>query len=205
VFALGQFNAAASDCQRAPIGYAVSLIMNHLRKAFPLILATLLLSTACRGKHNRVAVENEEPEGGPRIASSLKMSDPAATQQLLKGFYGLEGGSWRWTAGHFSALLRPPIASPQRGATLTLTISIPPVVIEKLSSVTLTASVAGTKLKSETYSKPGSYTFTADVPPDLLVKEAITADFELDKSIPASPADQRELGVIATGVGLESK
>jgi hypothetical protein len=179
--------------------------MIHLRKAFPLILATLFLSTACRGKHNRVAVENEEPEAGPRIASSFKMNDPAATSQLLKGFYGLEGGSWRWTAGHFSALLRPPIASPQRGATLTLTISIPPIVIEKLSSVTLSASVAGTKLKPETYSKPGTYTFTADVPSDLLVKDAITVDLELDKSIPASAADQRELGIIVTGIGLESK
>jgi len=190
------------------IGYAVSLTMIQLpktRRAALLTLATLLLLTACRGKHNRVAIENEEPEGGPRIASSLKMSDPAATQQLLKGFYGLEGGAWRWTARKFSALLRPPIASPQRGATLSLAISIPDVVIKQLAAVTLTASVAGTKLKSETWSKPGSYTFTADVPPDLLIKEAITVDFELDKAIPPGPSDQRELGIIATAIGLESK
>jgi len=171
-----------------------------------LLLAGILLSAgACRGKHSRASVENEEPEGGPRIASALKMSDPAASQQLVKGFYGLEGGAWRWTAKNFSALLRPPLASAQRGATLTFSLSVPPVVIEKLSSVTLTATSGTTKLKSETYSKSGSYTFTADVPPDLLVKEAITIDFALDKSISPGSADSRELGIIATGIGLESK
>jgi hypothetical protein len=43
------------------------------------------------------------------------------------------------------------------------------------------------------------------VPPDLLVKEAITLDFALDKSISPGSADSRELGIIATSIGLESK
>jgi hypothetical protein len=180
-------------------------LLPRSRCAALLLAGVLLVAAACRGKHSRVAVENEEPEGGPRIASALKMNDAATSQQLLKGFYGLEGGAWRWTAKNFSAMLRPPLASAQRGATLTLAISIPPVVIDKLSAVTLTASSGSTKLKSETYSKPGSYTFSADVPPDLLVKEAINIDFALDKAIPAGSADSRELGIIATGIGLESK
>jgi hypothetical protein len=170
-----------------------------------LLAGALIFSGACRGKHSRTTVENEEPEGGPRIASSLKMNDPAAPQQLLKGFYAVESGTWRWTAKNFSALLRPPIASSQRGATLTFNFSIPDVVIQRLSSVTLSAASGTTRLKSETYSKPGSYSFSADVPPDLLAKEAITIDFSLDKSIPASTADSRELGIIALGIGLESK
>ena len=77
--------------------------------------------SGCRGKHNRASVENEEPaEGGPRLASSLKMNDPSAPAQLLHGFYGIEGGAWRWTAGKFSVLLRCPLGSAQRGATLSL-------------------------------------------------------------------------------------
>jgi hypothetical protein len=173
--------------------------------ATALVTALLVSGAACRGKHNRTTVENEEPQAGPRIASVLKMSDAAAPQQLLKGFYGLEGGSWRWTAKTFSVLLRPPLASPQRGATLTFSFTVPDVVIQKLSSVTLSASAAGTKLKSETYTKPGAYTFTSDIPPDLLVKEAITIDFDLDKAIPPSASDSRDLGIIATAVGLEAK
>jgi hypothetical protein len=180
--------------------------MFSTRRAAVLFAAALLVSSAaCRGKHSRTTVENEEPQAGPRIATAFKMSDPAATQQLLKGFYGLEVGAWRWTAGKFSVLLRPPLASAQRGGTLTFSFSIPDVVAQKLSSMTLTASIGGTKLKSETYTKAGSYTFTSDVPPDLLAKEAVTVDFELDKSLPPTAADQRELGVIATRVGLEAK
>jgi hypothetical protein len=175
----------------------------HTRRTSLALLTTALVG--CRGKHNRPAVQNEEPEGGPRIASSLKMSDAAAPAQLLHGFYGLEGGAWRWTAGTFTVLLRPPIASAQRGATLTLAFSIPEILIQKLKTVTLTATLGATKLKSETYSKPGSYTFSADIPADQLAKEAITVDFALDKSLPSGSVDQRELGVVATSAALESK
>ena len=160
----------------------------------------------CRGKHQRVAVQNEEPpEGGPRIASAFKMTDAYAQEQLLHGFYGVEGGAWRWTAGKFTVLLRPPLTSAQHGATLTLAFSIPDVVIQKLDKLTLTASVGSTKLKSETYTQPGNYSFSADVAPELLEKEAFIVDFGLDKSVPPGPVDKRELGVIALAVGLQGK
>lgn len=176
------------------------------RRATLFLAAALILITACRGKHSRTTVENEEPpEGGPRLASALKMNDPAAPAQLIKGFYGVESGTWRWTAKNFSAILRPPLTAAQHGATLTFSLSIPDVVIQRLSSVTLTASTGTTKLKSETYSKPGSYTFSADVPPDLLIKDAITIDFSLDKAIPPGTTDTRELGIISLAIGLEAK
>jgi hypothetical protein len=165
----------------------------------------LLLTAGCRGKHSRMTVQNEEPEGGPRVASVLKMNDPVASQQLLKGFYGLESGSWRWTARQFTAVLRSPLAGAQRGGILHFSFSVPDVVSQKLGAVTLTASIGTTQLKSETYSKPGSYTFTADVPPDLLAKETVGIDFSLDKALPPGPSDARELGLVATSVGLETK
>ncbi len=170
------------------------------------LLAAFIFTGACRGKHSRLAVENEEPaEATPRMAATLKMSDPAAPAQLVKGVYGLEGGAWRWTAGHFSFLLRSPLSAAQHGATLSLGFTIPDVITQKLGPIELTASVGATRLKSETYAKPGPYTFTADVPAEQLTKDSVTVDFSLDKSIPAGAMDQRELGVIATSVGLESK
>lgn len=164
-----------------------------------------MVTAACRGKHSRTTVQNEEPDAATHLVSSLKMNDPSASVQLQKGFYGLEGGSWRWTARQFTAVLKTPVASAQRGAVLTLSLTIPDVVIQKLSSVTLSASVGGTKLKSETYSKPGAYTFNADMPADQLGKDTVAVDFALDKSMPAGSADSRDLGIIATGVGLETK
>jgi hypothetical protein len=170
------------------------------------LMAACILTGACRGKHQRTTVENEEPaEATPRFASALKMNDPAAPTQLVKGFYGLESGTWRWTAGHFSVMLRSPLAAAQHGATLTFNLTVPDVVIQKLGSVTLSSSVGTAKLKSETYSKPGAYTFTADVPAEQLSKETVIVDFALDKALPPGAADQRELGIIATSVALESK
>jgi len=161
---------------------------------------------ACRGRHQRTAVENEEPaDASPRLASTLRMSDPAAPAQLVRGFYGVEGGTWRWTAGHFTVMLKTPLSAAQHGATLTASITVPDVVIQKLHSVTLTASIGGKSLKSETYEKPGPYTFGADVPADLLAKDSVTIDFSLDKSLPPGAVDQRELGIIATSLALESK
>jgi hypothetical protein len=172
------------------------------------LLLLLIVTAACRGKHQRVVVQNEEEpaEGGPRVASTFKMSDPGAPGQLLHGVYGLESGSWRWTAGKFTFLLHPPLASAEHGATLTFAFSIPDIVMQKLGPMTLTASVGSTKLKSETYSKPGAQTFVADVPPgNLLAGETMAVDFALDKSLPAGSVDQRELGVVAISVGLEGK
>ena len=180
------------------------------------LAALIVFSTGCRGKHNRTTVENEEPDTiarpaagasapGSALVSSLKMGDPGAAQQLGKGFYGLEGGAWRWTAREFTATLHPPAGAAQRGGTVTLSISIPPVIIDKLGSVTLTASVAGTKLKPATYAKAASYTYSADVPAALLGKEAVDVDFSLDKALPPGATDTRELGVVATAVGLEAK
>ena len=173
-------------------------------------MAALVLTGACRGKHSRTTVENEEPgEAAPRMAATLKMSDPAAPAQLIKGFYGLEGGSWRWTAGHFTIMLRSPLSAAQHGGTLLLAFTIPDVVIQKINSFTLTASVGTTKLKSEPYAKAGAYTFSADLPAELLTKETVNVDFALDKFIQSGtqPAntDQRELGVIVTSAGLETK
>jgi len=161
---------------------------------------------ACRGKHHRDIVKNEEPaEVTPRVASTLKMSDAAAPTQLIRGFYGLEGGTWRWTAGKFAVLLHSPTGAAQRGGTLTFSFSIPDVVIQKLKQVTLTAAIGSTTLKSQTWSKPGAFSYTADVPPELLTKDPVTIDFALDKSLPPGSVDQRELGIIAISAGIEAK
>ncbi|MGD1069950.1 MAG: hypothetical protein ABSB15_07405 [Bryobacteraceae bacterium] len=170
------------------------------------LLGAIALS-GCRGKHQRAVVQNEEPSDTPppRAASVLRVTDPAAQEQLLHGFYGVEGGAWRWTAGKFTVALRPPLASAQRGATLSFAFSVPDVVIRKLHDLTLTAWVGSAKLKSETYTNAGSYTFTTDVPPELLAKDPFIVDFALDKSLPPGPSDRRELGVIAVSVGLEGK
>src|SRR4051812_18944103 len=98
------------------------------RTVFFFTLFLALTGAACKGKHNLAAIQNEEPDPGPRLVSNLRMNDTAAAAQLLNGFYPIEGGAWRWTAGKFSALLRTPPGSAQSGATLNFSFTIPDVV-----------------------------------------------------------------------------
>ena len=133
------------------------------------------------------------------------MSDPAAASQLLKGFYNLEDNAWRWTAGEFQVVLNAPPGAAQNGAMLTLSLSVPDVVVKKLGAVTLSAAIGKTRLAPQKYSTAGAFTYAAEVPASAFTSATATIDFILDKKIPASAADNRELGIIATAVGLEPR
>jgi hypothetical protein len=162
-----------------------------------------LMGVACSGKHSPVTVQNEE-ESAPATLAVVRMNDAKAAPQLLTGFYALENNSWRWTAGKFSILLRTPLAAAQRGGTLTFSLSIPDVLIQRLKTVTLTGSINGMALKTVTYDKAGPNVFTADISPALLAADTVTIEFALDKTIPPD-VDKRALGIVATSIGLASK
>lgn len=168
------------------------------------ILAFALLAAlaGCSGKHSQVA--NEEEATPPRLESVLRMGDTSAGTQLVSGFYPLENGSWRWTGKKFSVLLRTPSTAAQQGADLTFAFNVPDTIIQNLKTVALSASANGTLLKSAEYKAAGAYVFTADVPANLLSSDTTRVDFALDKSLPPA-VDKRELGIIATSVGLTSK
>ena len=140
----------------------------------------------------------------PEPLHERKMSDPSAKEQLAKGFYALESGAWRWTAGNFSAVLKTPPGAAQKGATLTLALVVSDAVLKQVHSQSLTAAIAGKTLKSENYQDPGGHTFTADIPAVSLTGDTVTVDFSLDNSLPPGPSDRRELGVIVTAVGVET-
>lgn len=175
-------------------------------RRYPVVLALVLAVgiVSCQGKHSRVAVQNEEETSSPQLASMVRMADPAAKTQLISGFYAVENNSWRWTAGKFSALLRTPPGAAQGGATVTFAFTIPDIIVQKLGPISLTAMVNGMVLKTEQYEKPGTATFAADLLPAMLTTDSVKVDFVLDKSLPPG-TDKRELGVIATSVGISPK
>ena len=100
--------------------------------------------------------------------------------------------------------LRPPFGAAARGALL-LSLTVPPVIIEKLKNVSLSASVDGSPLPPETYTQPGPYTYKRDIPANLLTPDSVQVDFQLDKAMPPAGADKRELGVVVNSVSLEAK
>ena len=141
----------------------------------------------------------------PRMASTIHMGDPQTAAQLVSGFYGIEQNAWRWTGRRFSVALRPPFGAAQKGATLQLRLTVPPVVIEKLKTISLSATIGGSALPPETYTQAGDYTYAREVPPALLAGESVRVDFQLDKSMPPSGADLRDLGLVVLSAGLQLK
>lgn len=168
-----------------------------------LVIALAFTPLACNRK-NRVRVQETEEEA-PTLATMLHVADPRATPQLLSGWHAVEQNAWRWTTGNFSVLLHPPRQAAEKGALLQLKFSIPEVVLTKLKSLTLTATVDKTALSPETYTQPGEFTYSREVPGKLLAAQAVKVEFALDKTLKPGDSDQRELGVVASTVGFEVK
>jgi len=144
-------------------------------------------------------------QAAPGLASTVHMGDPQTATQLIAGFYGIEQNAWRWTGRRFSLMLRPPFGASQKGGTLRLRLTVPPVIVEKLKTISLSAAIGGSAFPPETYTQAGDYTYTRDVAPALLAGDAVRVDFQLDKSIPPSGADLRDLGLVVLSAGLEAK
>jgi hypothetical protein len=168
-----------------------------------LLIAAAFLAGSCRrSERARLELTEEEP---PALASVVHVADPAASAQLLKGFYALEQNSWRWTAGAFSVALRPPARAAERGARLQVSLAIPEVVVQRLGALTLKATVGSAVLPPETYSKPGDHVYSREVPASALAGNSVVVDFALDKTLAPGGGDERQLGIIVTTIGLEAK
>jgi hypothetical protein len=88
---------------------------------------------------------------------------------------------------------------------LILRCTVPAVIIQRLTTVSLAANVEGAHLPEATYSRTGEYVYSQDVPAKALTADAVMVEFSLDKCLPPGDADRRELGVIVSMVGFEAK
>ncbi|MEX2301651.1 MAG: hypothetical protein WD733_11980 [Bryobacterales bacterium] len=179
---------------------------------WPARLAALLLSSlllpGCPSNEPELAQapQSEAPASAAEapagaLLSSVHMGDPAAAAQLLEGFYGVEQGVWRWTARKFSVALQAPAGAADTQIEFKFT--LPEAVVGRLKSVTLTARVNDADIGSETYQQAGDHVFTKPLPASALQGGALNVEFELDKALPPTESDQRELGVVAISVALK--
>jgi hypothetical protein len=164
-----------------------------------LILAVVGLGSCSKKRAAEQAlVQEEEPFDG---LAAFSVANPRAQEQLLQGWYPVEQGAWRWTEKHFAVALKVPAKG--KAATLEFKFTLPEAEVAQLHSVTLAATINGTALTAETYTKPGDQVYARSVPATALGAGAVRVDFQLDKALPPNERDQRELGVVATSVGLE--
>ncbi len=163
-------------------------------------MLALLAPVGCKRKKHAQA--DDQPAG---LATMVNAADARTSAQLVRGFYDVEQNAWRWTGPSFAAKLRTPSTAAQKGAMLELKFTVPEVVTQKVGAVTLSASVNGQKLTPETYPKSGEYTYSRDIPASALQGESATVEFTLDKYMPGTAQDVRDLGVIVTMIGFEVK
>ncbi len=97
-------------------------------------------------------------------ASVVRIADPSTSEQLLRGFYGRENGSWRWTAPKFTVALGVPPSAPKLGAALALDFTLPDASVRELKRITIGASVGGEKLSPETFDTPGAHEYRREIP-----------------------------------------
>ncbi len=137
-----------------------------------------------------------------KATSRIRMADPASSGRLA-GFHAPEQGSWRWTSCKFAVSLAPP--APSAGARLVLDLTLPEIILKKLGPITLSARLADRSLGSQTYSSAGNHTFSARLDPAWLNNDATTVRFLLNRCLPPTEKDGRELGIIVRGVALEKE
>ena len=140
---------------------------------------------------------NSDPasaDGDERAFCLLQSEIPAfrPTVDLLYGWHGIEGGSWRWTEHRFAVALDPAVAW-----RVTMTVAVPELLLERLGPLTLRALANGEELTRDRYEKTGRFDVIADVPAG-----AGEVQFEIDKCMPPDVADSRERAIIVAAIDV---
>jgi 4-amino-4-deoxy-L-arabinose transferase-like glycosyltransferase len=152
------------------------------------------------GSSERYRLYHLDPSAAKPVNLSSAFSTIAPLQ--LEGFYDLEQGRFRWTRQNF-AVTFDKLNRPDVGTTrLTLSLYIPESTIQKLGPLRLTARLGDHVLAPGTYRQSGGYMFERDLPTTWLTAGPNRFEFALDKSIPPSATDRRELGIVVNDVLL---
>jgi len=159
-------------------------------------IALFVLLSGCSSQDNTIRFDD--------TAIMLNMADPRANKQLVSGFFGNEGLG-RWTGRTFQTVLKPPPAAARKGAILVLRAGVPASSIERLRTIQIRASVNGVAMAPQEYSQAGEFLYIRDVPARAFGNGNATVDFTLDKALPPSGPERRELGVVVNTVGFEAK
>ncbi len=140
----------------------------------------------------------------PSESASVLMKDPEAGGRL-RGFYQIESGAWRWTGRAFSIQMASPDPADSKPLRLVFAFYVPDVVTQQLGTVTLTAKVGGHELTPSVWPQSGRFTYVRNIEAGWLKPAGDRIDFSLDKAMPPSASDGRELGVIAVSATLEPR
>ncbi|MFO0363412.1 MAG: hypothetical protein ACK55F_01820 [Acidobacteriota bacterium] len=167
-----------------------------MRRVVGSLAVLLLLATVCcqaRKRRLEVLVDDTEPAD---VREQVAANDASVSGQLVRGFYEVESGAWRWTMPRFAIRFRVPAGAREKGAVLRAALVLPDVIFRSTGPVTLAVSAAGKRLDAQTMTVAGNHSLAWRIPAAEMVSETITLEFSLDKEVPPGAVDPRELGLI---------
>ena len=163
-------------------------IGNHSK----LYLLLVVLLTSCGGPR--------EPSSPVQPVHRLEFAaEETYEERLLGGFYPREKDTGRWTHQSFAVQLDPPIT--EDPIYLELAFTLPERLTAVSGSVTLSASMNGQDLGSETYSAKGTHLFFREMPKETSQGEPLEFEFELDRAF-KTEGEKGERGIYLHWVGV---
>ncbi len=147
------------------------------------------LTTGCQKGSDPVSAKGDQ-----RAFCLLRspLFDRQWTVALLDGWHPMEAGHFRWTMRRFSARLEAP--QPGRCDMLTFDFFLPP----ELGPVTLSARLNGHRLPPQVYAEGGECRYQQPIPAGAMTGTAAEIEFEVDKTVPPTEGDRRELGLVVS-------
>ena len=134
------------------------------------------------------------------LLSYLNLGDIRSRPQLVRGWYTIEDGAWRWMAPEAEATLLP---LPDVAAQFELQLFFPPDFMRRAGSpVTVSVMLNGKPFASAIYFEPGGHTVAKRIPPELPTSPATRVSIRVNPYIPPSATDQRALGAVVQGLGF---
>lgn len=157
-----------------------------------------------------VPVGSDEPTAPLTRSATAPVSDPSlsylhlgdlrARPQLLGRWYPIEDGGWRWMGKQAQAVLRTPQESP---VDFELRLFFPKAHPQRAGGpVTVSVLLEDDLLVERTYRAAGAYTIRQPVPPGSLPHPVTRVSIRLDRAVPPTGEDRRELGAVVLGFGF---
>ena len=118
----------------------------------------------------------------------------------LLPWYPIEDGGWRWMGKQAQAVLRTPQESP---VDFELRLFFPKAHPQRAGGpVTVSVLLEDDLLVEKTYRSVGAYTIRQPVPPGSLPHPVTRVSTRLDRAVPPTGEDRRELGAVVLGFGF---
>jgi tRNA (mo5U34)-methyltransferase len=114
---------------------------------------------------------------------------------LLEGWHQVEDSGWRWTERQFAARVTSRVGL--RHSRVAMRVFAPPVMIEKLGSITLHAKIDDAEVQPLVMRDPGIHMFVRKIPKP---SEVTSVVFHVDNVLGPDAGYSRELGIIVASL-----